>query len=182
MAQLRQKWLLFCASIASLLILGVGRLQAEDDPWKVLHVMQLNGAKKAEGFDLVNVQGDGTTLEDYKGKVILLTFWASYCPPCVQEMPALNALYLKWKDAGLSVVGISVDEDRKKIEAFLQKVNIAFPILWDSKLEAGRNYRVYAIPMTYLIDREGNLVGAAMGARPWNSDEAHALVASLLND
>jgi peroxiredoxin len=153
---------------------------AQSDPWKELYVLRLDGAKEAYDFALRDMQGKSRQLEDFRGNLVLLTFWASFCPPCVEEMPSLNRLHRKWREKGLVVLGVSLDETRDRVEAYLRKVEIEFPVLWDEHLEVGKRYRVFALPMTYIIDRRGNLIGVAMGARPWDSPAAHALIGSLL--
>lgn len=154
--------------------------RAQEDPWKKLYILRLDGAKEAFDFSLMDMQGASRRLSEYRGKVVLLTFWATFCPPCIEEMPALNRLHSKWKGQGLVVVGVSMDQGRDHLEAYLRRVRIEFPILWDEHLEVGKLYRIFALPSTYIIDRRGYLVGLAMGAREWDSSVAHTLIASLL--
>jgi peroxiredoxin len=157
-----------------------GSAWALQDAWKEMYVLQLNGVREAYNFSLTDMNGTSRELAEFRGKVVLLVFWATFCPPCIEEMPALNRLQTKFQDQGLVVLGVSMDDGKDRVAAYLQSVKIDFPILWDEDLEVGKQYRVYALPMTYIIDRRGYLIGVAMGARAWDSPAAHTLVASVL--
>jgi peroxiredoxin len=154
--------------------------KADKDPWKEMHVLRFDGSKKSQNFKLKDMEGSVRKLSDYRGKVVLLAFWATYCPPCIKEMPALNRLYQKWNEKGLVILGISLDEKLDHAKKFLRSNQVDFPVLWDEDLKVGQDYRVYALPITFIINERGGLVGAAVGMREWDSRSAHALIASLV--
>jgi hypothetical protein len=98
-------------------------------------------------------------LADLRGKVVLLNFWATWCMPCRQEMPALETLYQRYKDAGLVVLAVNMDRlSTAGVEAFVQEVAVTFPIVLDPAWATAQTYRVLGLPTTYLIDRAGNVV------------------------
>ncbi len=116
-------------------------------------------AEKMPDFSEKNIVGDGVVKsEDFAGKVILVNFWATWCPPCRKEIPALIRIHDKYKDQGFSVIGVSMDEGgRRVVEKFVEKLKINYPVfIGDAKL--GRGFGgVMGIPVTFLVDREGNL-------------------------
>lgn len=111
---------------------------------------------------------DGTTkvhLADYRGKVVLVNFWATWCPPCRKEIPDLDALYRKYAPAGLVVLGIT-DEDADKVAPFVQRQSISYPVLLDVQKAANRRLMTEGIiPKSFVFDRKGRLVAAAMDMR-----------------
>jgi peroxiredoxin len=108
----------------------------------------------APAFNLVGVNGKGVSLEQFKGKVLFLTFWAPWCIPCREELPALEDLYKKFGKDGLQVIGISVDDSLKDVQAFLSKVPISFPILLD-KGDVNESYRVTGLPTGFIVGKDG---------------------------
>jgi len=175
------KWRITAMWILLLLLGGgVQPWRGLADPWKDLGILRMDGSREAYDFRLEGMDGIPRSLKEFKGRVVLLAFWASFCPPCREEMPSLNALYNRWKDRGLMVLGISMDAGKEAAVRFMKRVGIDFPVLWDKHLEVGRRYRVYRIPMTFLIDGRGRLVGMAMGARDWDSPPAHKMIGAML--
>jgi thiol-disulfide isomerase/thioredoxin len=117
-------------------------------------------AKKMPEFNEKNITGAGVVnSEDFAGKVLLVNFWATWCPPCRKEIPALIKIHDKYKDKGFSVIGISMDEGgRRVVEKFVEKLEINFPV-FIGNAKIGRGFGgVMGIPVTFLVDREGNLV------------------------
>ncbi|MEW6374685.1 MAG: TlpA disulfide reductase family protein [Thermodesulfobacteriota bacterium] len=134
--------------------------------------------KKAPNFCLENLSGKKVELKQFKGKVIFLNFWATWCGPCKEEMPSMEALYQKFKEKGFVFLTISVDyAGLKPVKEFIEKNRYTFPVLLDPKYEALDLYEVKGIPTTILIDKKGILIGKAIGPRNWRSQE----VISLLN-
>ncbi len=110
----------------------------------------------APGFSLENLSGEKVKLEDFRGKVVLLDFWSTRCPPCRKAMPHLQELHEKYKDKGLVVVGVSLDVNKRVVERFLQALRCDFLILMDPQgRETGRFYRIRFIPTTLIIDKKG---------------------------
>ncbi|MEJ2084349.1 MAG: TlpA disulfide reductase family protein [Acidobacteriota bacterium] len=120
-------------------------------------------------FRLPELGGGELALSDFKGEWVVLTFWASWCGPCRGEMPSLEALHRELGDGGVAVLGVSLDADVESARSFASEMHLSFPLLWDRGGTVGRDYRASAIPMSYLIDPQGSLVGVATGARDWTA-------------
>lgn len=131
--------------------------------------------------------GDGATLDltAFQGKVLIVNFWATWCAPCIKEMPSLDRLQAAFPDADFEVVAINQDRGGKRVaEAFLrdklQLRNLA--IYLDEKFALGRAFKNRGLPATYAIDRNGNVVGGLFGSAEWDSDDAKNLVRFLLDE
>jgi peroxiredoxin len=111
----------------------------------------------APDFTLKSNSGKNIKLNEYRGDVVMINFWASWCGPCRQEMPALEQLYSKYKDLGFVILGVNIDEDSSKAVSMLSKIPVSFPVLFDSSKKVSDMYGVSAMPTTYLLDRDGNL-------------------------
>jgi len=111
----------------------------------------------AADFTLKSRAGKNIKLSEYRGDVIMVNFWASWCGPCRQEMPALESLYKKYKDLGFVILGVNLDEDSSKAASLLTKIPVSFPILYDNTNKVAKLYDVKAMPTTFLIDRNGKL-------------------------
>jgi peroxiredoxin/Cu/Ag efflux protein CusF len=138
---------------------------------------------QAPDFTLPTLSGGTIRLADFRGKVVLLNFWATWCVPCRMEMPALEALYQRHKDAGLAVLAINLDTlSTAGVEAFVQEVMVTFPVALDPSWSIARGYRVLGLPTTYLIDRAGNVVVREVGERDWLDEVSRVAVEGLLRE
>lgn len=135
---------------------------------------------KAPDFSLKDINGKTVTLSTFKGKVVLLNFWATWCPPCRAEMPALNKLQHVLKPRGLEVVAVSTDRSINDIEDFLERHRIDFPILFDSDRNIAKQYRVFSMPTTFLINRNGIIVEKFYGEYDWTEPETKGKIEKLL--
>ena len=122
------------------------------------------------------------TIADYKGKVVLLNIWATYCEPCKWEMPSLQRLYQAYGDKGLNIVAVSVDHavGEDSIRAFAKQYGITFEVLHDKLSDIERQYQATGYPETFVIDSEGVIRKKWIGPDDWNSRGNRALVAQLL--
>lgn len=111
----------------------------------------------ASDFTLKSRGGKNIKLSEYRGDVVMVNFWASWCGPCRQEMPALEQLYKKYKDLGFVILGVNVDKDSSNAASLLKKIPVSFPVLYDNTSKVASLYDVKAMPTTYLIDRNGQL-------------------------
>ncbi|CQR56926.1 thiol-disulfide oxidoreductase ResA [Paenibacillus sonchi] len=118
---------------------------------------------KAPSFELLGLDGLTHTLDEYKGKSVVLNFWGSWCAPCVKEMPALQAQWEKWKEQGVVVVGINVGEDQMTVENFVKQVDINFPVVMDTGRDAVRSYGVSPLPTTFFINTKGRVDSIHIG-------------------
>ena len=136
----------------------------------------------APEFSLSTLDQQPINLSDYKGKVVVLNFWATYCIPCRIEMPSLEKLSQKYKDNDVSVVAISLDEDKEKaIKMLVNRMNLTFPIALEGQA-SGDDYQVSVLPVTYIIGKDGLLLGRVVGDRDWASEEADELMKAVLID
>jgi cytochrome c biogenesis protein CcmG/thiol:disulfide interchange protein DsbE len=128
----------------------------------------------------ITLAGKSEHLADLKGKIVILNFWATWCPPCVEETPALNRLQ-KYVDArGGLVLGVSVDDDANAYEKFLKEQAVVFPTYRDSTKKSAADYGTSMYPETYVIDRKGRIARKFVGAQQWDSPEMLAYFDSIL--
>ncbi|NQX44858.1 thiol-disulfide oxidoreductase ResA [Paenibacillus tritici] len=118
---------------------------------------------KAPNFELLGLDGKTHTLEEYKGKSVVLNFWGSWCAPCVKEMPALQAQWEKWKDQGVVVLGVNVGEDQMTVDNFVKLVDIDFPVVMDKNRDAVRSYGISPLPTTFFINTKGKVDNIHIG-------------------
>lgn len=134
----------------------------------------------APDFSLPTLKGGKAMLSSLRGRVVLLHFWASWCPPCRQEMPELTAVAAHY-GKGLTLLAVDADSsDGKGAAKFVATHDITLPIALDADDKVHRRYGVRALPTTYLIDRQGKIVGRIVGSRDWNSPAARRLIQGLL--
>lgn len=130
----------------------------------------VQGRPKAEQFNLEDVSGNSVSLEDYKGKFVLLNFWATWCAPCREEMPSMSNLHDELSGRGLEVVGVHVGPSLAGVKKFLESVPVNFTILIDKNMQL-TNWGVRGLPTTFLINPDGRIVYEAVGERDWSSPE-----------
>jgi thiol-disulfide isomerase/thioredoxin len=157
------------------------RAFAETNFMKSLSLIRFDEKIKAQNFALMDLNGNVVHLEDYRGKVIFLNFWTTWCPACLVEMPSMEKLYKEFKDKDFIILAVDMQEGAETVKKFKKKFKLSFPILLDEEGVVASYYGVKAIPATYLIDRTGYFYAAAMGARDWASDDAFLLIKHLLN-
>ena len=142
--------------------------------------------KRADDFALT-IDGRAQRLSDYRGKVVVLNFWASWCPPCVEEAPALNRLQRHIEPNGGTILGVSIDEDPAAYEKFLKDFAVDFPT-WrdpnvrDNKSKIALGYGTSLIPETYVIDRQGKIARKLVSAQQWDSPEMLAYFDAILKE
>lgn len=132
-------------------------------------------------FELPNLDGVTEKLSDYKGQFIFLNFWATWCGPCQSEMPDMENVYNELKDQGFTIVAVDLGEDSSTVQTFVDELSLTFPVLLDETGGVGSMYNAQSIPTTYLINREGNILGRAIGVRPWEEEAYMDLFRDLLN-
>ncbi|HTO12807.1 MAG TPA: TlpA disulfide reductase family protein [Candidatus Binatia bacterium] len=157
-----------------------GRVLPLAEAIKELDLIKPARQKLADDFKVPTPAGDTFRLGDQRGKVVMVNFWATWCPPCLEEMPAMERLYRKHKDAGFTLVAISVDADPRKVTPFVSEHKLTMPIGVDAKMDLAQTYGVRALPSSFVIGRDGNLAALAIGPRHWDSDAAHSLVEGML--
>ncbi|HYL35451.1 MAG TPA: TlpA disulfide reductase family protein [Bryobacteraceae bacterium] len=140
----------------------------------------------APNFTIITDRGQRISPRDFGGKVLVLNFWAAWCPPCIQEAPSLNEFAKMVAPSGVVVLGISVDQNQKQYESFLKKFQIAFPTARDPEQNTTYRYGTYKFPESYIIDRNGKVVRKFPGLPesnghtiPWTDPELVGYVKSL---
>ncbi|MDE1043911.1 MAG: TlpA disulfide reductase family protein [Nitrospinaceae bacterium] len=164
----------------TLLILRVQRPSPENPQPKANQFKSQEGYM-APRFSLRNLKGNMEGLDDHLGKVIVVNFWATWCVPCVKEMPSFENLYRRYRSQGLTLLAVSLDKgDSTKVQEFADKHKLSFPILLDTKGVAEKLYPSFSIPFTYVIDKQGRVVARVDGAKNWESSETFEAVEHLL--
>jgi peroxiredoxin len=136
----------------------------------------------APNFTLKNIDGKNVKLSELSGNVVLINFWASWCGPCLQEMPLLNAIHQKYEPLGFTVLGVNVEENSANAKAFLAERGVDFPILLDSKNQVSKLYDVVAMPTTVVVDRDGNMRFLHQGYVPGDENEYRKMVKKLIRE
>jgi peroxiredoxin len=126
--------------------------------------------------------GEQISLADLKGQVVMVNFWATWCAPCRQEMPHLEALYQRYSPLGFTLLGVNVEEDPSGAEAWLGETPVSFPILFDTQNSVTALYDVIAMPSTVLIDREGNIRYLHHGYKPGYENEYQTQIRALIRE
>jgi peroxiredoxin len=167
------------------LILSTPSIFAEtkkEDLFSKAGVQPVKAGMKAPSFRLEDLKGKKSELKDYRGKVILLNFWATWCGPCKEEMPSMEELHKQLKEKDFVFLTISVDYvGVKPVQEFIEKHRYTFPVLIDPKCETLDLFDVKGIPTTFLIDKKGMIIGKAIGPKNWKKPEVISLINLFLN-
>jgi len=131
-------------------------------------------------FTLPLLGGGNAALSSYKGKVVILNFWATWCPPCRVEMPSMETLYQRFNAQGLEILAVDIGESASAIQQFIRSAGYTFPVLLDSANRVSSIYGIEAIPTTYIIDREGKIIGRVIGSIIWDNQRVIAAIDALL--
>jgi len=138
------------------------------------------GEEKAAGFSLLDTRGNTVALSDFKGKVVFVDFWATWCPPCRISMPEVEKLYSDFQGKNVQVLGLNLDEDGDAARRFVEKKKIPYPVLLAGSTDVSSAYGVSGIPHFALIDQEGRLVNVWSGYAPGMNGEWRDAINSLL--
>lgn len=138
------------------------------------------GDPKPPALQLTDLQGGAWDANSVKDQVVLVNFWASWCGPCVEEIPSLSRLSKRLQDQPFRILAVNIGEPREQVQEFLQKVEVNFDVLLDENSLAVRDWQVYAYPSNFLIDRDGSIRYAYRGALQWDADEVVEVIESLL--
>jgi thiol-disulfide isomerase/thioredoxin len=151
-----------------------------------LMCVSLAGAAAVKGpapnFTLKSMSGKNLKLSEMTGNVVLINFWASWCGPCREEMPLLNALHKKYAPLGFTVLGVNVEEQLDGARDFLSNVPVDFPILLDNTNKVSRQYKVVAMPTTVVVDRDGNMRYLHEGYKPGDEKKYRQMVKKLVRE
>lgn len=126
-------------------------------------------------FTLKDLKGVSHSLEKYRGKVVVLNFWASWCPPCRSEMPSMQEVYRTWDRTKFEMLAVNIREDKVRVNTFVRQNNYTFPVLLDTNGAVATKYRVRGIPTTFIINEKGQIIDKIVGAREWKLEDIKRL-------
>lgn len=139
-------------------------------------------AEMAPDFTLKSESGENIRLEEQRGKVVMINFWASWCAPCRKEMPLLDDLYDRYKDAGFTLFGVNVEQNPEAAKEFLENVGVSFPILYDPESNVSRTYQVSAMPTTVMVDRDGKVRYVNRGYKEGDEEKYRKQIRELIRE
>jgi len=136
----------------------------------------------APAFTLASRAGQDVSLAQYKGQVVMINFWASWCGPCRQEMPLLESIYKKYNKMGFTMIGVNVEPDSNAANEWLKATPVSFPILYDRDSKVSKLYDVAGMPSTVIIDRTGKLRVLHRGYKPGDENEYLDSIRTLIRE
>ncbi len=147
-----------------------------------LPTLAAGSGKPAPQFDLPSREGKEVNLAQYKGQVVMLNFWASWCGPCRQEMPLLESIYKKYNKLGFVLLGVNVEPDSNAAINWLKQTPVSFPVLYDKDSKVSSLYDVEGMPSTVMIDRKGNVRMIHKGYKPGDENDYLNSVQALIKE
>lgn len=153
---------------------------------------RLEEGEPAPALELPSIHGGTAGLEELRGKVVLLNIWATWCPPCVKEMPSMQRIYEQHRDEGLEILAVAVDDEpgvrqpdgriEGLVSDFVERLGLTFPVVIDPTGETERRFHAEYLPTTFLIDRQGRVRVREVGGRFWDQEPYIDMVQSLLEE
>lgn len=159
---------------------GLAAEKLTDKDFKAVGLAPLKEGTRSIDFTLSDLAGKKVSLASFKGKLVFLNFWATWCPPCRAEMPAMERLYQKLKDKGLEILAVDLQEDAKTVQKFVKDNKLSFKVVLDADGRMGATYGARSIPTTYMVGRNGDVLGGTVGGKEWDSPEMIAFFNRLL--
>jgi thiol-disulfide isomerase/thioredoxin len=150
-----------------------------DELFDDLGVIKVPDVKVPVEIKLKDVNGTEVRLSDFRGKVVFLNFWTTWCPTCRIEMPSMEKLHQKFKDKDFAMVTINLQESASQVKAFFKEYKLTFTALLDSTGDVGIRFRINAIPTTFILDKKGRIIAKVVGPREWDSKKSIALFKHL---
>ncbi len=151
--------------------------QASNAQAQFLHKM--DGKPLAKDFDLPDLDGNKIKLSDFKGKVVLVNFWATWCPPCRAEIPSMQRAWNILKDKDVMLLAIHVGGNEDRVWTFLTDFNVDFPVLLDANSKVSRSWPMMGLPVSFVIDPDGRIALQAIGGREWDDEKMIAQILAL---
>lgn len=142
---------------------------------------KLQAGERAPDFTLEKVTSGAFSLREDRGHVVLVNFWASWCPPCVAEAPSLEKFAQQMRPLGVRVIGVSVDQNLSELQKFIAKYHLTYPILRDPNQRTMRRFGTYKIPETYILDRKGRLADKIISDTDWEDPRMIRFVDALVH-
>ena len=136
----------------------------------------------APDFALKSATGENLRLSEYRGDVVMINFWATWCGPCRQEMPLLNELFNRYQRVGFNLLGVNIDDDSRRAMQMVEDLGVNFPVLFDETKEVSKLYQVEAMPVTVIVDREGTVRYVHHGYKPGYEEHYLTEIRTLLRE
>jgi peroxiredoxin len=136
----------------------------------------------APAFTLTTLEGQPGALSQYKGQVVMVNFWATWCGPCQQEMPLLDQMYKKYKPAGFTLIGVNVDKEAPPVKELMARKPVSFPVLLDPANQVSKAYHVDEMPSSVIIDRKGEIRYIHRGYKPGDENEYQDRIRQLIRE
>lgn len=174
---------LFLLVLAACFMPGVPGVQARPDGGLTQILTPLSTPVPAPDFTLKDMDENTHTLSDYRGRVVVINFWAVWCPPCRKEMPSLERLRQHFEDAAFAILAVNEGENTDRIQPFLWELEPAptFTVLLDDKLTAAREWGIRGLPTSFVVDKQGRIVYRAVGGREFDHPDIVARIQELLD-
>jgi len=179
--------LLLCSGIGALFFFNT-ELSAKTDIGEMYRLFSTMGVVKILPtedpvvINLKDMNGKNVSLSDFKGKIVFLNFWTTWCPTCRIEMPSMEKLYQTIKNKDFAMVTINLQESASQVKEFFKEFKLTFTALLDSTGKVGASFGIRAIPTTYILDKTGRIIGQVNGPREWDSKKAIALFENLMGN
>ena len=148
--------------------------------FSITGIRVLEQRQTPRNFSLPLLGGGNASLSSSAGKVVILNFWATWCPPCRDEMPSMEILYRRFKDEGLEILAVNLGEDTGTVNQFIQNTGYTFPVMLDRFNRTGTTYGISSIPASFILDREGRIIVRIIGSINWSSPRMIAAFDALL--
>jgi len=178
---------LVCSGLAALTFFNTD-LSAKTDRrgmdrlFSIVGVIKVPPAKDPVRINLKDMNGKNISLSDFKGKIVFLNFWTTWCPTCRIEMPSMEKLHQKLKNKDFAMVTINLQESASQVKSFFEEFKLTFTALLDPTGEIGALFGIRAIPTTYILDKTGKIIGMVNGPREWDSKASITLFENLIDN
>ena len=146
-----------------------------------LGILKMPHATRPLEIQLKDIFGNTVSLSAFRGKIVFLNFWTTWCPTCVVEMPSMEKLHQRLKNQDFAMIAVNMQESETQVKSFFKKLRLSFTALLDSSGEVAAGLAVNALPTTYCLDKEGRIVGVALGPREWDNQASIELFEFLIN-
>jgi peroxiredoxin len=144
-------------------------------------ILKMPHATRPLEIQLKDIFGNAVRLSDFRGKIVFLNFWATWCPTCVVEMPSMEKLHRRFKNEDFAMIAVNMQESEAQVKSFFEKLQLSFTALLDANGEVAAGLAVNALPTTYFLDKEGRIMGMALGPREWDKQASIELFEFLIN-
>ena len=163
----------------ALILFGAGSIAFADDEFSRLKLSRAGAGTPLPPFELATIDGKTVTFSQLRGKVVVLNFWATWCGPCKEEMPALDRLSRRFDPRDVAILTITTEHERTSIQQFMKQLGSTLPVLLDEQRDVSLAFMVRGLPTTVFIAENGAIVGRAVGPREWDGPDAVRFIERL---